>query len=289
MVLGTNNTGGTITPASTQTGVANNVPSPAAIQTALQGLQTVGAGNAIVTGGATTTNYVLSVLDTTTTTGTYTLTYNGQSTTALSYTSSALVVQNALAGLSSIGSTSNVSVVAGSGGIGNTLGGEYIITIAVPGNFTATGASGATTTVSTYATNPTYTISFANSGVFSAASSTITATASQSNYLPGLTLDDTGTNVNSRLPVATVLNLDGGNLYVKGSGSTATNETIGAVALSSGGSTIQLDQNGTGSTTLSAVSMTRAPALQSCSRRAVRAAPISAPRRTSCSLLRRSR
>jgi uncharacterized repeat protein (TIGR01451 family) len=80
--------------------------------------------------------------------GTFSLTFNGQTTGALAFNATAAAVQTALAGLSSIGGVGgSVTVVAGGGVYTVTFGGTLAFTDVA--SMTATGAGGASAVVAT--------------------------------------------------------------------------------------------------------------------------------------------
>ena len=72
-------------------------------------------------------------------------------------------------------------------------------------------------------------------------------------------LIDNGTSGNrtARIPTTSTIVLNGGTLIYSGSSTGASLDTIGTISLASGNSTIQLNQNGSGSTTLVAAALAR--------------------------------
>lgn len=176
------------------------------------------------------TNAVQTISMTKVASGNFQLSYNGQPTAVIAYsttpatTSSA--IQTALQALPALGA--NVTVAAlGTSGANN----QY---------FTVTFAG-------TLAATPVPTMTIINSGPLVASANVVRLSVAPTTVgSPGLTvntggsvtLDNTGTNNANRLNDSAVVALNGGTLNLLGSNSAATSETIGTVALTGGASTV---------------------------------------------------
>jgi autotransporter-associated beta strand protein len=126
------------------------------VQTALQGLSSIGANNVYVT----QTGSEVQTVSVSGTAGTFTLTLNGQTTTSLDFSAAASDIQTALEGLSNVG-TGNVSVTA-TGTNPNTFAVTFIGALAgtIQPAMTATGANGTTVTVNSVISNNVLTVTF---------------------------------------------------------------------------------------------------------------------------------
>src|SRR5207248_816223 len=114
------------------------------VQAALTGLTSIGAGNVFVTRAHFAEEQVVTVLGAVG--GSFTLTFNGQTTTALLFNDTAANVQSALNALSSIGGVSGSVTVTQAGTVYTiTFGGS--LALQNQALITGTGIGGATATV----------------------------------------------------------------------------------------------------------------------------------------------
>ena len=249
VAFSSNLSGGTITSSTTTTGTGTLVLASA---NAYSGTTTINQGTLTLSGGGALAqsgniNAVQTVTFTTAATaGTYTLTFNGQTTTPIAYNATAATVQAALQALPNVGA--NNLIVGGTGSpsvtastlsftFQNALGG-----VPVPVGlltFSATGLTGATTAAFTLTT----------AGVASVVVN------------PGanFTVDNTGTSNDNRLNTSAAVTLAGGTLNYLGAANTALAQTLGALSFSAGNSTIQTTAGPGGATILNFASLTRLP------------------------------
>ena len=217
---------------------------------------TVGAGVLTVSGNGAlpniaAVNAVQTIAMTKVASGTFQLTFNGQTTAPITYTNTApgtataAAIQSALQLLPAIGANVIVTALPASG-----ANNQY---------FTVTfiGALGG-------APQPTMTI--LNSGPLTASANVVRL--SVSTITPGsagltintggtVTLDNTGVNSNARINSAATIALDGGTLNFNGNSAAGSSQALGAVTLASGASTIDITTGGTQTAVLNLASLTR--------------------------------
>ncbi len=239
--------GGLVAGSTTLAGTGNLVLTAAETYT---GSTTVNAGTLTLSGGGalTATSGGTSAVQTLTfnpavTGGTFTLTFAGQTTSPISWdpTPANLVsnIQAGLDGLSTIGAGN--TLVAGTGP-------AYTITFQ---------SSLANANVPTLAFNGS---ALTGAGILSLATTTTGGAAVNVNQGGTLTLDNTGTNSLDRINDTAGVTLNGGTLSYLSNANAASTETLGALALGAGNSTISstVTTGGSGAAaTLTFASLTR--------------------------------
>jgi filamentous hemagglutinin family protein len=160
---------------------------------------------------------------------------------------------------------------SGSGALtlsGGVTGNTFNLVIAGTGNITQSGVIATTTGTLTKRGTGTLTLTGANTysgatlinggGItLSGASGAATSTAFTINQGGTLTLDNSGTNNNSRISTSNALTMNGGEFVVNGNAASNTAQSVGALTLSSGYSTITLSPNAARNTLVTFASLSQ--------------------------------
>ncbi|HEX3149406.1 MAG TPA: autotransporter-associated beta strand repeat-containing protein, partial [Gemmataceae bacterium] len=121
------------------------------------------------------------------------------------------------------------------------IGGAAANTLTTAGSGSLTLTAANTYSGATVVNGGTLTLSGANGAIASSASLTVNTGGT-------VLLDNSGANNNTRLGTSAGINLNGGTFQVNGNGSTALNESLGALTLGAGSSTLASNPDAAGST-----------------------------------------